>query len=237
MLINTRAKGRHEHQKRKVMRERKYIQSIQRSSIILQYIADKGKAKLNEICKATGLKTSTAFGILQTLEHVEQVTRINNGLEYTLGLNSVKLGLSYLNGSGINDTIHELLTKLVDIVGETAYFELKVGDRYYYLDYVVSSHPLKVVVEPEEGRFIEFTEHSAIAQAFNHPEEGFRYAADIEGVYEGMNCLAVPYRTGGAVVGCLVITGLSFRFTEEKMDEAFIAYTDVMKSLGLESHL
>ena len=48
------------------MSEKKYIQSIERSSLILEYIADKGTAKLNEISEATGLKTSTAFGIIQT---------------------------------------------------------------------------------------------------------------------------------------------------------------------------
>lgn len=217
------------------MSEKKYIQSVQRASMILHFLADQGTAKLNEICEATGLKTSTAFGLLQTLEQVGQVSRTNNGLDYALGLNSLKLGLSYLNGSGINDTIHELLIKMVERVDETTYFDLKVGNRYYYLDYVISSQPLKVV--PEEGRFIEFPDHSAIAKVFSNTDPSFRYAIDIEGVYEGMNCFAVAYKTGGEVVGCIVITGPSYRFTEDKMEDVYETYQEIMKELGLEDHL
>lgn len=215
------------------MSEKKYIQSIERASKIVQYIADKKRAKLNEICESTGLKTTTAFGILQTLEHVGQVTR--NGLDYTLGLNSLKLGLAYLDSHGLSDKIHELLLGLVGAIDETAYFALEVGDRYYYLDYVLSSHPLKVV--PEEGNYIHLPEKSAIAQVFNNTAEEFRYATDLEDVFKGTNCFAVPYWTAGKLVGCVAASGPSSRFTADKMKEAYVKYQEVMNELGLEKHL
>ena len=118
------------------MAEKKYIQSIERLSVIMDYIVGKGSAKLNEISDATGLKTTTAYGILQTMEHIGYVTRTRGGLEYTLGLNALKLGLSFLDGAGMVSTIHQLLEELVRSVDETAYFEVKVGSRYYYLDVV-----------------------------------------------------------------------------------------------------
>lgn len=217
------------------MPERKYIQSIERSSLILEYIAHKGTAKLNEISEATGLKTSTAFGIIQTLEHTGYITRCGGGLAYTLGLNCLKLGLSYTNGAGIGSTIRTLLEELVKEIDETAYFELKVGDRFYYLDVVVSTQPLKVV--PDENRFIDLPDNSAVAKVFNYSGDDLDYATDLEEVEQGLNCFAAPYRTGGRLVGCVAMTGPSYRFTEERIAHAYRAYLDIMRDLGLENHI
>jgi DNA-binding IclR family transcriptional regulator len=222
-------------QGRIIMSEKKYIQSVQRAFGIIHFIADKGTAKLNEISEATGLKTSTAFGIIQTLEHLGQITRTNGGLDYTLGLNSLKLGLSYMNGSGISDKINELLNKLVERVDETASFSLKVGNRYYYLDYVLSSQPLKVVLE--ENKFIDFPDGAAVAKVFNNTDKNLKYFTDFEEVYQGTNCFAVPYKTGGTIVGCVALSGPSFRLTDEKMKETYTIYLEIMKELGLENHL
>jgi DNA-binding IclR family transcriptional regulator len=217
------------------MAEKKYIQSIQRASRILHYIADNGTAKLNDICEATGLKTSTAFGILQTLEYEGQITRTDNGLTYTLGLNTLKLGISYLNGAGVSDKIHTLLEELVKLVDETVYFALKVGNRYYYLDYILSSQPLKVV--PEEGRFIELTDNTAVAKVFNSTDSKNKYSCDLEEVYVGMNCIGIPYRTAGKVTGCVAFSGPSYRFTADKFDKIHETYQQVMRKLDLECHL
>lgn len=217
------------------MSEKKYIQSIQRASDILQFIAEKGYAKLNEISEATGLKTTTTFGILQTLEYVGQVARANNGLNYTLGLNTLKLGISYLNDSGIDDKIHLLLQKIVTAVDETSYFVLKIGKRYYYLDYILSSQPLKVV--PDEGKFIDLPPNSAIGRIFYSQDPELKYSTDLEEVYQGTNCFAVPYKIGGKISACIAISGPSNRFTPDKMEEAFVSYQKIMEELCLETHL
>lgn len=217
------------------MSEKKYIQSIQRAIKILNLIADKGSIKLNDICIYTGLKTSTAFGILQTLEFEGQVCRINNGLEYALGLNSLKLGLSYLEESGISKNIHNLLQRLVDIVDETTYFALQVGDRFYYHDFVLSSKPLKVV--PEVGQFIDLPTNSAIGQVFKEENFNKSYSTDLEYVYEGMNCMAIPYRSKDKIVGCIAFSGPSNRFTQEKISKAYDVYLKVIEELGFNSHL
>ena len=120
-------------------------------------------------------------------------------------------------------------------INETAYFELKVGDRFYYLDVVVSTQPLKVV--PDENRFIDLPENSAVARVFHGSADKTGYATDLEEVEQGLNCFAVPYRSGGRLVGCVAMTGPSYRFTKERIDEAYRAYLDIMKRLGLENHI
>jgi len=217
------------------MANNKYIQSIERSSMILDYIAKKGCAKLNEISNAMELKTSTTFGILQTLEHTGYISRTNGGLEYCLGLKCLSLGLSIKNKVGINNEIHELLVALVNEVNETAYFELKIGDRYYYLDVVVSTQSLKVV--PEDDDYIDLPENSAVAKVFNNITDDFTYATDLEEVEEGLNCFAVPYRTGGILIGCVVMTGPSYRFNEKRIEYAYQVYLEIMKRMGLNCHI
>lgn len=218
------------------MRDTDLIQSIERASMILEYVSANRTAKLNEICEGTGLKTSTAFRIIQTLEHTGQLTRTNTGLAYTLGLNSMKYGLSCLDTSMISEKVHDLLVKLVEEIQETAYFELKVGSRYYYLDYVVSSHSLKVV--PDENRFIDLPDVSAVTKVYkNYRKEDFTYGTDLEEVEEGLNCFAVPYKIDGKIAACVALTGPSYRFTKEKMDQAYEAYKKIMMELGLEKHL
>ncbi len=212
------------------MGNKKYIQSLERASVIVQYIAARGKAKLKDISTFTGLKTSTVFGLLQTLEHIGHVARVDNGMEYTLGLNSLKLGLSYINGSGINDRIHKLLELFVEAIDETAYFALQIGNRYYYLDYILSSQPLKVV--PEEGNFIDLPDQTAVAIVFNNTDANFTFAMDLENVYKGMNCFAAPFYTGNIITGCVAASGPSNRFTKEKMEEAYKIYRQILSDMG-----
>jgi DNA-binding IclR family transcriptional regulator len=215
------------------MSEKKYIQSIERASEILKYIAVHKTVKLQEICQATGLKKTTAFGILQTLEHVGQVVRCSDG--YTLGLESLNLGLAYLYGSGVTGKFHNLLLKIVEEVDETAFFGVKVGDKYYYLDSVVSTQALKVV--PDDGQFFDFPDYSAIGQVFLNTDPDFTYAVDLEQVSKGLNCFAVPFRANGKTVGCIVLTGPSYRYTEEKIKETYDIYQKIMKDIGFEDHI
>lgn len=217
------------------MEQKKYIQSVDRALSILSYIADRGSVRLNEISEHVGLKTSTTFGLLQTLEHNGYISRKQQGMAYCLGFNSLRLGLSFNNYSGVKGTIHKLLVEIVEEIDETTYFEIKIGDRYYYYDVVLSTQPLKVV--PDEHRFIDLPDNSAVTKIYRTYETGVRYATDLEEVEEGLNCFAVPFKWGNMIIGCVALTGPSYRFTKEKMEQTYAIYCNVMKRLNLEKHL
>lgn len=209
------------------MAEKKYIQSVQRATRILEYIAMNGKAKLIDIYQDLDLNKSTVFGILQTLEYEGYVRKDRNGIAYKLGLESLNIGLSYLNSTELNSDIKRLLADLVELVDETAYFVLKTGEKYYYLDYVLSSQPLKVV--PDDGKFVDLADNTAVGKVYlRYQEEGFKYAKDLEEVFTGINCFAAPYMIGDKIAGCMVITGPSNRYTEEKIDETYEIYNSLV---------
>jgi len=210
---------------------KKYIQSVERALGMLSYVADHGSVRLGEISEYTGLKTSTTFGLLQTLEHCGYLYRGRGDMEYSLGLASLKIGLCYNRSSGMAEGIHALLTDLVREIDETAYFEIRIGERYYYYDVVLSTQPLKVV--PDEDQFIDLPENSAVAKAFNNTDPSFRYATDLEDVQEGMNCFAVPFYSSGTLLGCVALSGPSCRFTAGKMEHVWDTYRALLKKLGL----
>lgn len=211
--------------------DKKYIQSVERALGMLTYVADRGSARLGEISEAAGLKTSTTFGLLQTLEHCGYLSRGRGDMEYSLGLASLKLGLCYNRSSGMAETIHALLTELVKEIDETAYFEIRMGDRYYYYDVVLSTQPLKVV--PDDDQFIDLPESSAVAKAYDSTDPAFRYATDLEGVQEGLNCFAAPFYANGTLLGCVALSGPSYRFTPARMERAWEAYQSTLKKLGM----
>ena len=206
--------------------DKKYIQSVERALSMLSYVADHGGARLGEISDYAGLKTSTAAGLLQTLEHCGYLSRGGNGLEYHLGLESFRLGLCCSRASGMAEKIHTLLTELVKETDETAYFEIRVGSRYYYFDVVTSSQPLRVV--PDKDLFISLPKNSAVAKAYAGAGKDFRYAVDIEEVQQGMNCFAAPYYSDGTMLGCVALSGPSCRFTREKMEHAWEVYQNLL---------
>jgi IclR family acetate operon transcriptional repressor len=211
--------------------DKKYIQSVERAMKLLNFVAERGSARLGTVSEFAGLKTSTTFGLLQTLEHTGFLARGENDMEYCLGLSSLKLGLCFGQNSGMAVKIHELLTKLVEATDETAYFEIQIGRRYYYYDVVVSSQPLKVV--PTDDQYIDLPDNSAVAKVYAGLPEGRKYGTDLEEVEPGLNCFAVPFYSGGIMTGCVALTGPSCRFTAEKMAGAYAAYERILEELGM----
>ena len=210
---------------------KKYIQSVERAMKLLTIIADHGSIRLNEISKEIGLKPTTTFGLLQTLLHTGFAAHGNSDTSYCLGLNSLKLGLCFNQASGLSAGIHTLLTELVREVDETAYFEVKIGSRYYYYDVVLSTRPLKVV--PNDDHFIDLPEASAVAKVFRRDPAYPLYATDMEEIDEGLNCFAVPFYSGEDLIGCVALSGPSCRFTKEKMEQAYAVYCRLIRQLHL----
>ncbi|MBK5199912.1 MAG: helix-turn-helix domain-containing protein [Spirochaetaceae bacterium] len=216
------------------MAEKKYIQSVNRALEILEFIAKKRISKLNEICLALDLKAPTAYALLQTLENKSYIQRVGK-TQYSLGLNSLKLGLMYDLGEEKTKSIHIFLTELVNIVNETCYFEIKIGNLNYFQDYVLSSQSLKVV--PIESHYDELLDISAVNKAYKNCNENIKFETDLEQVQNGLNCMAIPYKNDNKIVATIAFTGPSFRFNLEKMEKAYEAFLLVMNKYKMGNHI
>ena len=212
----------------------KYVQSVDRAFDIIEFISLKKITKLNEVCEALSLKAPTAHALMQTLEHRGYIQRVGK-TQYSLGINSLKLGLMYEWEEDTNKRINTLLKNLVDLIDETAYFEFKIGELHYYYDIVLSTQPLKVVFN--DSPYVTLSEFSAVNKVYNSKDKNLKYAKDLEFVEKGLNCMAIPFRTEGDIAATIAFTGPACRFTEEKMKEAYEIYLDVMKKNNFEAHI
>lgn len=219
------------------MSEKKYIQCVERAMSIIECIGNRKVTKLNEICEDLGLKPPTAHALIQTLEHRGYVTRVEK-THYSLGVNCLKLGLLYENSSDEKKQIHKLLTEMVSEVGETCYFEFKIGSYNYFYDVILSSQTLKVVPDYDKD-YIKLPENSAVNKLYDSYSSGenIKYATDLEHVEEGLHCMAIPFKTDGEITATIAFTGPSNRFTEEKMEEAYGIFLNVMRENNLEDRI
>ncbi len=217
------------------MKQNDYIQSVERSMSILNFIADTGSVRLKDICNYTGLNKSTAFGLIRTLEHGGYVSRINNGLDYCLGLNCLKLGICYNLETKSKEKIHHLLERLVEETGETAYFEIKAQSKFYYYDMVASKFALKVV--PDNDKFVSLPDNSAVAKVYRNYRDKIKYETDLEEIEKGLNCFATPFMAGDEILGCIAITGPSNRFTSTDIEKTYEIYCKIMNELDLLEHV
>jgi DNA-binding IclR family transcriptional regulator len=216
------------------MAEKKYIQSVDRALDIVEFIARKKVTKLNEVSEALSLKAPTAHALMKTLEHRGYIQRVGK-TQYSLGLNSLKLGLLYEWEEDSNKSIHRLLQNLVEVIDETAYFEFKIGDLHYFYDTVLSTQPLKVVLE--ESHYVTLEAHSAVNKVYLNKDETLRYEIDLEGSEDGLNCMAIPFRTDGIITATIAFTGPSFRFTKEKMEVAYQTFLVMMEKSNFKEHI
>jgi DNA-binding IclR family transcriptional regulator len=216
------------------MAEKKYIQSVDRALDIVEFIAKKKVSKLNEISESLSLKAPTAYALMQTLEHRGYIQRVGK-TQYSLGLNSLKLGILFEWEENSIKSIHGLLQSLVDVIDETAYFEFKIGDLHYFYDTVSSTQPLKVVLE--ESHYVKLDENSAVNKVYLNHDENLRYETDLECVEEGLNCMAIPFRTDGDITATVAFTGPACRFKEEKMEAAYQNFLIIMEKNNFKEHI
>lgn len=216
------------------MRDKKYIQSVDRALDILEYVAQKKVTKLSEISNHLSLKSPTAHALMQTLEHRGYIQRVGK-TQYSLGLNSLKLGLLFEWEIDSDKKISDLLKDLADEIMETVYFEFKIGKLHYVYDIVESSQSLKVVLK--ESPYITLNENSAVKKVYLKLDSNFKYTTNFQEVEKGLNGMAIPFKTDGIITATIAIIGPSCRFTKEKMEEAYDKYLKIMKLNRFGQHI
>lgn len=91
------------------------VPALEKSVAILEYLAAQGSGghTLSEISQALAVPKTSAFAILNTLEHHNLVRKSSDG-QYTLSLRLFSLGMSALRNFDINKTIVPHMERLRD---------------------------------------------------------------------------------------------------------------------------
>lgn len=218
------------------MAEKKLIQSVIRSLEILEYLAEHGNnCRLQDISEGLELNKSTTHSLISTLEHKGYVIHDPESPRYSLGMNCMRLGITYRRDFFARDRMNQILTKLVDAVGETSFFAVRTGEQFFYLDAIASDRSIKA--DPKIGCFFNLCNPSAIAKVFLNEAKAtvqpVKYEVDFEQEEQGMNSMAIPFRKNGNLLGTIAISGPSARFTSKKMSEAYDAYLRILDEFNL----
>lgn len=218
------------------MADKKLIQSVMRALDILEYIADNGNnCRLQDISAALDLNKSTAHSLISTLEHRGYIVQDSESPRYSLGMNCMRLGITYRRDFFARERMNQILSQLVESAGETSYFAVRVADKYFFLDAIASDRNVKA--DPKIGCFYSLSTPSAISKVFckvlENKSAQLRYEVDFEGEEPGMNSMAIPFYHNGSLMGVVAISGPSTRFTMARMEYSFREYIQILNAFRL----
>ncbi len=98
---------------------------------------------LPELCALLDLPKATTHRLCQQLEQNGYVVREPGGRRFTPGARLLRIGFNALR-SGLTAERHQILTALVDAIGETCNFTTLAGHEVLYLDRVEARWPLRL---------------------------------------------------------------------------------------------
>jgi DNA-binding IclR family transcriptional regulator len=98
---------------------------------------------LPELCALLNLPKATTHRLCQQLERIGYVVREPGGRRFTPGARLLRVGFNAIR-SGLTTERHQVLTALVDAIGETCNFTTLAGQEVLYLDRVEARWPLRL---------------------------------------------------------------------------------------------
>ena len=125
---------------------------------------------LPELCALLHLPKATTHRLCQQLEAAGFVVREPGGRRYAPGARLLRIGFNVLR-SGLTAERHQILTALVDAIGETCNFTTLAGQEIIYLDRVEARWPLRLHVEIGSLVPVHCTASGKIMLAAMRPQE------------------------------------------------------------------
>lgn len=121
------------------MRDRDYIQSIERCFTILDHLSSPDSPlSLEDLTQKTGLNKTTCFRFLKTMRQLGLVEQDRK--TYHLGQKIVSLGLKALKGLNIRQEALPVMQKLREETGETVNLSLLSGTEIIFIERVMSDY-------------------------------------------------------------------------------------------------
>lgn len=128
---------------------------------------------LTQLAQRTGLPKSSLMRTLNAMEHASYVIRLPGRSGYVTGPKAHELGLSILRTPQLLRTCRAVLTRLVQITGETCNMNMLSGDAVQYLARVESPGHLRLQLHMDIGSHVPLhcTASGKLFLAFMRPAE------------------------------------------------------------------
>lgn len=124
------------------------VQSVDRALRLLEALAEhEGFVSLQAVSKETGLNTSTAYRLLQTLQQHDMVRQNPSTREYALGLELFRLAAALRSQLDLRQEVRPVLESLARETGESANLVILDQHSVVYVDQVASTQPVRAFTQ------------------------------------------------------------------------------------------
>lgn len=120
--------------------------ATQTAKVMTALVESEEGESIRRIAESVGASRNATHRILQSLAELEFAVQDNHG-RYSVGPKLIALAARVLSGSSLINAANEVMTRLVDEVGETAYLAMLLRSEGYatYIHRVESAQPLRYV--------------------------------------------------------------------------------------------
>ncbi len=119
------------------------IESVDRALTLIIAFENTDSISVTEAGKFLGVSRSTAFRLLNVLEHREFVTQDKRTKMFHPGPTLLRVGLAAVQRSDLRRELRPLLEEVVGAVNETAHLVVLQGSEAFYLDCVEGSRVVR----------------------------------------------------------------------------------------------
>lgn len=124
------------------------VLALDRALVVLQALAREGYMSLTDLSLKVGVPTSTAHRILVTLEK-RGFTELNEDTnEWSIGIESFRVGNSYLERTNLIESSRKTMRNLMETTGETANLAIADGGDVVFISQVESNNPIRAFFLP-----------------------------------------------------------------------------------------
>ena len=120
------------------------VKSADRALNIIEFVADRGTVRFQDILTELSLARSSAHGLLRTLVSSGWLEHDPETRTYTLGLRAWQIGQKYSGHRGLADIAHPHMDVLAKKVGETVQLARLDGIENVYIAISESPHPFRL---------------------------------------------------------------------------------------------
>jgi IclR family acetate operon transcriptional repressor len=122
--------------------------ALDRGLVVLQALASEGNMSLTDLSLKVGVPTSSAHRILMTLEKRGFTDLSEDTNEWSIGIESFRVGNSYLERTNLIESSLKSMRNLVEATGETANLAIADGGDVVFISQVESNNPIRAFFLP-----------------------------------------------------------------------------------------
>ncbi|GFE49771.1 IclR family transcriptional regulator [Roseobacter cerasinus] len=119
------------------------LQSLDRALGLLKAVAEVERSTLTDLSLSVGVPTATTHRILTTLQKHGFVTFNEERQDWAIGLEAYRVGVCFMNNTGLGEVSRPIMRRLMETTGETANLAVADGTEVVFVAQVETTNPIR----------------------------------------------------------------------------------------------